>query len=77
MKRTFRVIDFEGGKRTEMLHTVDSAAKTPFGFIQLFYRQWPTAVKAAFEAQVDADGNGHIYTRDGMKAASFLLKKGR
>lgn len=69
--KKYIVIDIEPGITREDLHTVESRATTESGFLQLFYRRWPHAIRGWHSAVLTLNG-ADIYTRGGRKTAQFI-----
>ncbi|MPR09859.1 hypothetical protein [Microvirga tunisiensis] len=67
----FRVMDFEDGRRQEHLQKTASRAETPMGFLRLFYRLNPKALRGHFSVRLHADG-ADIYSSNGAMAGAFI-----
>lgn len=52
----YTVVEYENGRRLEWGHTVESKAKTPAGFLRLFYAQFPRAPRGCFAAVLEPAG---------------------
>ncbi|USN14358.1 hypothetical protein PAPPERLAPAPP_01220 [Brevundimonas phage vB_BpoS-Papperlapapp] len=73
MKR-YSVTDYEDGRSRDLPDLEETAAKTPAGFLALFYRRNRNASRGAFACLgPDADGAYAIYT----KAGSYPVERYR
>jgi len=71
----FTVIDFEDGRALEDLHPTTSKARTPAGFLRLFYARWPDAPRGDFYAVTMLDDSGaDIYTKTHKRVAAFRAR---
>lgn len=71
----FTVIDFEDGRARYDAHPVTSKAKTPAGFLRLFYARWPDAPRGDFYAVTMLDGGCDIYTKTHKRVAAFRARR--
>lgn len=69
----YRVVSYEGGHRQEWLHTVTSSSVTQAGFLSLFYKCWPYALRGSFYVNLNLDG-AEVWGSSG-KVAAFIRKE--
>ncbi|KFG67636.1 hypothetical protein [Microvirga sp. BSC39] len=70
MPDRYRVIDYEDGRRLEVLQRARSTASTRPGFLRLFYSLNPKATRWYFGVRLHDDGAETLYG-DGRTATSF------